>query len=80
VPGTWYKQLSDLYPAVHRLTASLALLLHLSPYWKQLFSLVEVLQVKEILRAKLNHGGCGEKGAQKKEVRNLIGEVMAMCS
>lgn len=60
---------------VHRLTASLALLLRLSPFLEQLTPLLEVLQARKILKEKLERGGCGEAGVVKKEVRKLIGEV-----
>ena len=70
--------------AVHRLTASLAFLLHLSPsYAEHLQPLIEVLQVREILMAKLSGGpgGCGEKGVVKKDVRDLVKEVAdELCS
>ncbi|KAL5501594.1 hypothetical protein ACEPAH_8854 [Sanghuangporus vaninii] len=63
---------------VHRLTASLAFLIHLSPFYDtQVKPLLEVLQAKEVLKAKLNGGsdGCGETGVVKKEIRSLISEV-----
>jgi hypothetical protein len=65
---------------VHRLTASLAFLIRLSPSYKsssegQLSPLLEVLQAKSILKSKLKKGGCGENGVTKKEVRKLVEEV-----
>ncbi|KAG2343218.1 DUF862-domain-containing protein [Suillus weaverae] len=60
---------------VHRLTASLALLIRLSPSIEQLTSLLEVLQAQKILRDKLERGGCGDTGVVKKEARKLIEEV-----
>ena len=61
---------------VHRLTASLAFLLRLSPSYKaQLVPLLEVLQGRAVLRSKLSKGGCGENGVGKKEVRRLVEEV-----
>ncbi|KAF8517353.1 thioredoxin family protein [Hysterangium stoloniferum] len=57
---------------VHRLTASLALLLHLSPYWNQLESLMEVVGVKDALEAKM-------KVVKKSEVQKLMKEVVGMC-
>ncbi|KAI0821985.1 DUF862-domain-containing protein [Trametes gibbosa] len=61
---------------VHRLTAALAFLLRLSPFYEtQLRGLLEVLQSRETLQSKLAKGGCGEKGVQKPEVRKLVGEV-----
>jgi len=61
---------------VHRLTASLAFLLRLSPaYETQIAPLLEVLQVRSVLRRKLEKGGVGEKGVAKKEVRRLVEEV-----
>ena len=75
--------------AVHRLVASLAFFLHLSPvYESHLEPLLEVLQVKDILRAKLRgavagneEGGFGKKGVEKREVRVLVEEVAGeLCS
>ncbi|KAI8986183.1 DUF862-domain-containing protein [Trametes punicea] len=61
---------------VHRLTAALAFLLRLSPFYEsQLASLLEVLQSRETLKSKLAKGGCGENGVQKPEVRKLVEEV-----
>ncbi|KAG1743313.1 PPPDE putative peptidase domain-containing protein [Suillus paluster] len=60
---------------VHRMTASLALLIRLSPSLEQLTLLLEVLQARRILKEKLERGGCGEAGVVKQEVRKLIGEV-----
>jgi len=61
---------------VHRLTASLALLLRLSPaYDTQISPLLEVLQARAVLKRKLARGGCGEEGVTKKEVRRLVEEV-----
>ncbi|KAI0631986.1 PPPDE putative peptidase domain-containing protein [Trametes polyzona] len=61
---------------VHRLTAALAFLLRLSPFYEtQLRGLLEVLQSRETLKSKLAKGGCGEEGVQKLEVRKLVEEV-----
>ncbi|KAI0763635.1 PPPDE putative peptidase domain-containing protein [Trametes elegans] len=61
---------------VHRLTAALAFLLRLSPFYEtQLAGLLEVLQSRETLKSKLAKGGCGENGVQKPEVRKLVEEV-----
>ncbi|KAH0586619.1 hypothetical protein H2248_007839 [Termitomyces sp. 'cryptogamus'] len=61
---------------VHRLTASLACLLRVSPaYGNQLSPLLEVLQARDVLKRKLAKGGCGEEGVTKKDVRKLIEEV-----
>ncbi|KAI9058199.1 DUF862-domain-containing protein [Trametes sanguinea] len=61
---------------VHRLTAALAFLLRLSPFYEsQLASLLEVLQSRDTLKKKLGKGGCGENGVQKPEVRKLVEEV-----
>jgi len=61
---------------VHRLTACLAFLLRLSPFYEdQLVPLLEVLQSQSVLRSKLDKGGCGESGVGKKEVRKLVLEV-----
>ena len=63
-------------PIVHRLTAALAFLLRLSPvYDSQLVSFLEVLQARGTLEGKLQPGGCGEQGVQKKDVRKLVEEV-----
>ncbi|KAG9005426.1 hypothetical protein FRB94_010905 [Tulasnella sp. JGI-2019a] len=68
---------------VHRLTASLALMIHLSPsYADSLAPLLEVLQVKEILQAKLVQGSSTDGNAAAafgKEVHALIREVLLMC-
>lgn len=62
--------------AVHRLAASLGLLLRLSPFHDtQLGPLLEALQGQAVLKGKLEKGGCGENGVRKKEVRKLIEEV-----
>ncbi|KAI0670928.1 DUF862-domain-containing protein [Trametes maxima] len=54
---------------VHRLTAALAFLLRLSPFYEsQLASLLEVLQSRETLKARLVN-------VQKPEVRKLVEEV-----
>ena len=67
-----------VYHSVHRLTATLAFLLHLSPiYADNLQPLLEVLQARDVLLAKLSGGpeGCGEKGVMKRDVRELVREV-----
>ncbi|KAG6867606.1 hypothetical protein C0993_000595 [Termitomyces sp. T159_Od127] len=61
---------------VHRLTASLACILRVSPaYDNQLSPLLEVLQARDVLKQKLEKGGCGEEGVTKKDVRKLVEEV-----
>lgn len=61
---------------VHRLTASLACLLRVSPaYENQLSPVLEVLQARDVLKQKLAKGGCGEAGVTKKDVRKLVEEV-----
>lgn len=61
---------------VYRLTASLACLLRLSPFYEQqLVPLLEVLQARGVLKTKLEKGGCGEAGVVKKEIRRLVVEV-----
>ncbi|KAL1682240.1 PPPDE putative peptidase domain-containing protein [Schizophyllum commune] len=61
---------------VHRLTACLAFLLRLSPFYEtQVVPLLEVLQAKNILLSKLDKGGCGEEGVVKKDIRSLVEEV-----
>ncbi|KAG6906202.1 hypothetical protein DXG01_015241 [Tephrocybe rancida] len=66
---------------VHRLTASLAFLLRLSPvYESQVSPLLEVLQARDVLKRKLAKGGCGEEGVTKKGVRELVEDVaMKLC-
>lgn len=62
--------------AVHRLTASLAFLVRLSPFYDaQISPLLDVLQTRAVLERKLMKGGCGEAGVSKKEVRKLVEEV-----
>ncbi|KII86619.1 hypothetical protein PLICRDRAFT_113667 [Plicaturopsis crispa FD-325 SS-3] len=57
---------------VHRLTASLALLLRLSPYYETHHApLLEVLQTREVLKSKVEEGGV----VKKKEVKALVEEV-----
>jgi hypothetical protein len=61
---------------VHRLTAALAFLLRLSPFYgNQIMPLLEVLQATAALKAKLGTGLSGEFAVGKKEVRKLILEV-----
>lgn len=66
---------------VHRLTASLGFLLRLSPFHETaLVPLLEALDARKVLKSKLEKGGCGEKGIEKKEVRRLVEEVaMKLC-
>lgn len=74
----FFFQFINLRFAAHRLTASLAFFLHLSPFFEtQLLPLLEVLQVKDVLKAKLSGGpeGLGEKGVTKREIRTLVQEV-----
>ncbi|KAI0248568.1 PPPDE putative peptidase domain-containing protein [Lactifluus subvellereus] len=60
--------------AVHRLTATLAFLIRLSPsYQEQLAPLLNVLGVRETLKGKLAEGA--ELKVRKKEVRVLLEEV-----
>ncbi|KAG8902083.1 hypothetical protein FRC00_002002 [Tulasnella sp. 408] len=66
---------------VHRLTASLAFIVHLSPYFNDsLGPLLEVLSAKDVLHKKLEAGGCGEKGVMKDDIRRLIRETESLCS
>ncbi|KAL1745277.1 PPPDE putative peptidase domain-containing protein [Schizophyllum fasciatum] len=61
---------------VHRLTACLAFLLRLSPFYDtQVVPLLEVLQAKNALLGKLEKGGCGENGVSKPDIRGLVQEV-----
>jgi hypothetical protein len=60
--------------AVHRLTATLAFLIRLSPFYQdQLVPLLSVLQVKETLKGKLAEDG--KLRMRKKEIRALVEEV-----
>jgi desumoylating isopeptidase 1 len=61
--------------AVYRLTASLALFFHQSPFHTTLIPLMDVLMVKQNLLQKLREGGCGATGVVKTNVRALIKEV-----
>jgi hypothetical protein len=59
---------------VHRLTATLAFLIRLSPFYQdELAPLLGVLQVSETLKGKL--AGDGKLKVQKKEIRALVMEV-----
>ncbi|KAI9465406.1 DUF862-domain-containing protein [Lactarius psammicola] len=60
--------------AVHRLTATLAFLIRLSPFYQdQLVPLLGVLQVQETLKSKLAEDG--KLRLKKKEIRALVAEV-----
>jgi desumoylating isopeptidase 1 len=62
--------------SVHRLTASLAFLVRFSPvYDSQIAPLLEILQAKETLMAKLDKGGCGEDGVKSPGLRKLITQL-----
>jgi hypothetical protein len=67
--------------ALHRLTASLAFLVHLSPWYSAQLELLRVLEVKEILRIKIGQGESEEKPevkvvkVVKPEVKRLVKEV-----
>jgi desumoylating isopeptidase 1 len=64
------------HSTVHRLTASLAFLLRLSPFYEgQLMALLQVLQSQAVLNRKLAKNGCGDNGVSKKDVRRLVMEV-----
>lgn len=65
---------------MHRLTATLAFLIRLSPFYQdQLVPLLSVLQVKETLEGKL--ASEGKLRLKKKEVRALVREVAdGLCS
>ncbi|KAI9509187.1 DUF862-domain-containing protein [Russula earlei] len=65
---------------VHRLTATLAFLIRLSPFYQdQLVPLLSVLQAGETLKGKLAEGG--KLTVRKKEIRTLVGEVAErLCS
>ncbi|KAG8955891.1 hypothetical protein FRC04_006338 [Tulasnella sp. 424] len=66
---------------VHRLTASLAFIVHLSPNFSDsLGPLMEVLSAKDVLQSKLGAGGCGEKGVTKDDIRRLVKETVQLCS
>ncbi|KAH9002673.1 DUF862-domain-containing protein [Lactarius hatsudake] len=66
--------------AVHRLTATLAFLIRLSPFYQdQLVTLLGVLQVQETLKGKLAEDG--QLRMKKKEIRALVAEVaQQLCS
>lgn len=67
---------------MHRLAASLALSLYLTPsYDSELAPLLEVLQAKEKVLAKLGGGssGFGENGVKKEEARKMLEEVGKLC-
>ncbi|KAI9443300.1 DUF862-domain-containing protein [Lactarius indigo] len=60
--------------AVHRLTATLAFLIRLSPFYQdELVTLLGVLQVQETLKGKLAEDG--QLRLKKKEIRALVAEV-----
>ena len=65
---------------MHRLTATLAFLIRLSPFYQdQLIPLLSVLQVKETLEGKL--ASEGKLRLKKKEIRALVREVAdGLCS
>lgn len=59
---------------MHRLTATLAFLIRLSPFYQdELAPLLGVLQVSETLKGKL--AGDGKLKVHKKEIRALVMEV-----
>jgi len=69
---------------VHRLIASLALLIYLSPQLLErdsdLHGTLEVFSAKDKLNAKLAPGGCGPpKGITKADIRSLVAEVASLC-
>lgn len=75
-----WRSTDGLSLSVHRLVASLAFMIHLSPYMNDSISpLLDVLQARNILSSKLQSGGCGEKGVIKEEVRKLIKETASLC-
>ena len=66
---------------VHRLVASLALFVYLSPFYdSELKPLMDVLQAQEILRSKLKGGdeGFGQGGVTKKELKALLPDVAGL--
>lgn len=73
---------------VHRLAASLTLLLYLSPALlpeakgepeSEVRGMLDVLTAKDKLLAKLEKGGCGPDGVSKDDVRKLVTEVASLC-
>lgn len=61
---------------MHRLVASLAFLVRLSPFYEeQVKPLLEVLQAKAIIESKLLAGSMTEPGITKPEIKKLILEV-----
>jgi hypothetical protein len=73
-------QVANVGTLVHRLTATLAFLIRLSPlYEDQLAPLLSVLQVGEALKGKLTDDG--KLKVRKKEIRALVLEVAdRLCS
>ena len=70
---TVHELLTDII-LVHRLTATLAFLIRLSPFYEdQLVPLLGVLQVGDTLKGKLAEDG--KLKVRKKEIRALVGEV-----
>jgi hypothetical protein len=79
------------FVSVHRLMASLALLLYFSPSLlpndpfdeegsdSELKSMLKILGAKEKVLGKLQLGGCGPSGVTKSEVRKLAQEVAILC-
>ena len=65
---------------MHRLTATLAFLIRLSPFYEdELVPLLSVLQVGETLKSKLAEDG--KLKVRKKEIRALVEEVAdRLCS
>ena len=60
---------------MHRLTAALAFFIHLSPFYdSEIKPLLEVLQIKEVLRSKLVVD-LGKLEIDSADIRSLIKEV-----
>ena len=68
---------------VHRLTAALAFIVRLSPFWSSIQSVLQVLQCKEVLESKLSGSGGWSKSegvGQKGGARKIILEVITLVS
>ncbi|KAG8860671.1 hypothetical protein FRB91_001786 [Serendipita sp. 411] len=66
----------DNEDSLHRLITCLGLLIHLSPHLEEVRSLLEVLQVKETLQAKMNDQGTVKKEVVRKLVKEIVDELL----
>ncbi|KAF8737126.1 hypothetical protein AX14_013405 [Amanita brunnescens Koide BX004] len=65
---------------VHRLTAALAFIVRLSPFWSSIQSVLQVLQCKEVLESKLSGSGWSKSGGVGQGARKIIQEVISLVS